>query len=66
MSSRFYEDPVVAEIHTIRDKMVEDCDGDHLKLMQQVREHQKTSCRRIIFAPVEARSTEHRVGRDGQ
>jgi hypothetical protein len=66
MSSRLYEDPVVAEIHAIRDKMVADCGGDHLKLMQDVREHQKKTGRRIISAPVEARSTEQSVGPDGE
>ena len=58
MSSRVYEDPIVAEIHAIRDKMIEDCNGDHVKLMQEIREHQKKTCRRIISAPVVAQSTE--------
>lgn len=66
MSSRLYEDPVVAEIHAIRDKMVEDCDGDHLKLMQQVREHQMTTCRRVLSAPAEARTAEQSVEPDGE
>ena len=61
-----YEDPVVAEIHAIRAKMLADCDGDHQKLMQQVRERQRASGRRIISAPVDARSTEQSVGPDGE
>jgi len=66
MSNRSYEDPVVAEIHAIRDKMVEDCDGDHLKLMQHVREHQKTTCRRVLSAPGKAGTAEQSVGPDGE
>jgi hypothetical protein len=63
MSSRLYEDPVVAEIHAIRDKMVSDCQGDHAKLMQQVRERQRASRRKIISTPVEARRKEHSAAR---
>ena len=51
MPKTLYEDPVVAEIHAIRAKMLADCDGDHRKLMQQVRERQRSSCRKIIAAP---------------
>ena len=53
-----YEDPVVAEIHAIREQMLADCDGDHQKLMQQVRERQKSSRRKIIPAPSPTPSTE--------
>jgi hypothetical protein len=51
MFDPLYEDPVVAEIHAIRAKMLEECGGDHQKLMQRVYEHQRTSGRRIIPAP---------------
>jgi hypothetical protein len=43
--------------------MVSDCQGDHAKLMQQVREHQRTSRRKIISTPVEARRKEHSAAR---
>ena len=66
MFNRLYEDPVVAEIHAIRTKMLADCDGDHQKLMQQVRERQRASGRKIISAPVGARSTEQGIGPDGE
>ncbi len=66
MPDRLYTDPVVAEIHAIRAKMLADCHGDHQKLMQQVRERQKASDRKIISAPVDARGTEQGVGPDGE
>ena len=66
MLKPLYEDPVVAEIHAIRAKMLADCDGDHDELMQQVRERQKTSGREIIKAPSRTRSTEQSVGPDGE
>ena len=64
--NRLYVDPVVAEIHAIREKMLADCDGDHQKLMQQVRVRQNASERKIILAPVHARSTEQGVAADGE
>ena len=66
MPKPLYEDPVVAEIHAIRAKMLADCGGDHEKLMQQVRERQKTSGRKIIAAPSATRSKEQVVGPDGE
>ncbi len=66
MSKPLYEDPVVAEIHAIRAKMLADCDGDHQKLMQQVRERQRSSRRKIVVAPFATPSTEQSVGPDGE
>ena len=51
MSEPLYEDPVVAEIHAIRAKMLAECGGDHRKLMEKVREHEKTSGRTLIPVP---------------
>lgn len=54
MSEPLYEDPVVAEIHAIRAKMLAECGGDHQKLMEKVREHEKMSAlagRTIIPVP---------------
>jgi hypothetical protein len=59
-----YEDPVVAEVHAVRAKMLADCDGDHHKLMQQVRERQRSSRRKIIAAPSATPRTEQSVGPD--
>ena len=61
-----YEDPVVAEIHAIRAKMLADCDGDHDKLMRQVGERQRASGRKIIKAPFRTRNTEQNVGLDDE
>ena len=51
MSEPLYDDPVVAEIHAIRAKMLAECGGDHRKLMEQVRQRQEASARTIIKAP---------------
>jgi hypothetical protein len=51
MSKPLYEDPVVAEIHAIRAKMLVDCGGDHRKLMEQVRTRERASDRRVIAVP---------------
>ena len=51
MPEPLYEDPVVSEIHAIRAKMLAECGGDHHKLMEEVRQHQKMSDRAIIMAP---------------
>ena len=66
MHKPLYEDPVVAEIHAIRAKMLADCGGDHEKLMRQVGERQRASGRRIIKAPFRNRGTERSVGTDGE
>jgi hypothetical protein len=51
MSEPLYDDPVVAEIHAIRAKMLAECGGDHRKLMEQVRAREVASDRRVIPAP---------------
>ena len=51
MSEPLYDDPVVAEIHAIRAKMLADCGGDHRKLMEQVRARERASDRQVIPAP---------------
>ena len=61
MPKPLYKDPVVAEIHAIRAKMLADCDGDHQKLMQRVRERQRKSHRKIIAAPSATPGTEQSV-----
>jgi len=66
MSKQLYEDPVVAEIHAIRAKMLADCDGDHQQLMRQVRERQRSSRRKILAAPAARPSTEQGAGPEGE
>ena len=51
MPEPLYEDPVVAEIHAIRAKMLAECGGDHRKLMEKVYQRQKTSGRTVIPVP---------------
>ncbi len=51
MPEPLYDDPVVAEIHAIRAKMLADCGGDHRKLMEQVRARERISDRQVIHAP---------------
>jgi hypothetical protein len=51
MSEPLYDDPVVAEVHAIRARMLAECGGDHHKLMQLVRERQRKSGRKVIAAP---------------
>jgi hypothetical protein len=51
MSEPLFEDPVVAEIHAVRAQMLAECGGDHRKLMEQVRERQRASGRKVIPPP---------------
>ncbi len=51
MPEPLYDDPVVAEIHAIRAKMLADCGGDHRKLVEQVRAREQASGRRLIPTP---------------
>jgi hypothetical protein len=51
MSEPLYEDPVVADVHAIRARMLAECGGDHQKLMEKVRQHQQMSSRTVIPAP---------------
>ena len=52
MHDPIFEDPVVAEVHAIREKILADCDGNHQKLMEQVRTRESSSTRRVIAAPI--------------
>ena len=51
MTEPLYDDPVVAEIHAIREKMLADCGGDLRLLMQRVRQRQRASGRRVRPLP---------------
>jgi hypothetical protein len=61
-----WTDPVVEEIHKIREKMLAEVGGDTAKLMAKIRENQATSgrvivggVRRRVVVPVVAESTGH-------
>ena len=51
MPKPLYDDPVVAEIHAIREQMLAECGGDYQKFMEQLRERQRGSGRKVIPAP---------------
>jgi hypothetical protein len=51
MSKPIYEDPVVAEIHAIRAQMLAECGGDYAKFLEEVRERQRASGRKVIAPP---------------
>jgi hypothetical protein len=61
-----WTDPVVEEIHKIREKMLAEVGGDTAKLMAKIRENQATSgrvivgdVRRRVVVPVVAESAGH-------
>jgi hypothetical protein len=59
MSKPIYDDPVVAEIHAIREKMLADCGGSMEKLMDKVKANeaaQAAAGRRIITEPLRRRT----------
>ncbi len=52
MAEPLYADPVVAEIHKIRERLLEDCDGDVSEFRKRLRERQARSGRKIVHCPV--------------
>jgi len=61
-----WTDPVVDEIHKIREKMLAEVDGDTAKLMHKIRENQANSGRLIVgevrrraVVAIEVESTGH-------
>ena len=60
MTKPIYDDPVVAEIHAIRQALLEECGGDVNEYRRQVQQRQAASGRRIITTPFKKR-TEQRV-----
>lgn len=61
MTKALYDDPVVAEIHSIREKLIADCGGDVQEYLRQVRIRQAASGRKVISQPLKKR-TEPNVG----
>jgi len=51
MSESIFDDPVVAEIHATRAKMLADCGGDIERLMRQVAARQHASDHPVITTP---------------
>ncbi len=53
------DDPIVAEIHAIREKMLADCGGSMEKLMEQIRANQAEQVaagRKLITEPLRRRT----------
>lgn len=59
MSKPLYDDPVVAEIHAVRAKMLAECDGDIRQMVRRVHEHQRASGLTIRPVPNSASATPH-------
>lgn len=65
MSNPLYDDPVVAEIHAIRAKMLAECDGDIRQMMRRVRDQQCASGLTIRPAPNSVSATSHTTAMQG-
>ncbi|MFZ5829613.1 MAG: hypothetical protein ACOY3P_05980 [Planctomycetota bacterium] len=52
MDRAIYDDPVVAEVHAIRQALLDECGGDVDEYRRQVRNRQATSSRRIVRSPL--------------
>jgi hypothetical protein len=60
-----YADPVVAEIHEVRRRLLEASGGDVAEFRRRLRERQKASGREIVSGPVKKR-TEPRDAMDSR
>lgn len=56
MSKPIYDDPVVAEIHAIRQALLDDWGGDMDEYRRRVRQRQTASGRRIITSSLKNRT----------
>ena len=54
--NRLPEDPVVAEIHAIRQALLDECGGDITEYRRRARARQNASGRRIITVPFRRRT----------
>ena len=59
MTRTLYEDPVVAEIHAIRQSLLDECGGNINAYRKRVREQQESSERRIITEPFRKRTEQN-------
>ena len=60
-----YADPVVAEIHEVRRRLLEASGGDVAEFRRRLRERQKASGRKIVSGPVK-KHTEPRDATDSR
>ena len=59
MTRTLYEDPVVAEIHAIRQSLLDECGGNIDAYRKRVRAQQESSERRIITEPFRERTKQN-------
>lgn len=55
MTKPIYDDPVVAEIHAIRQALIDECGGDIDKYRKRTRSRQAASGRQIVTSPLKKR-----------
>jgi hypothetical protein len=48
MSQNRFDDPIVAEIHRTREKLLQECDGDIEKLMDRLASREETDRSRVL------------------
>jgi hypothetical protein len=48
MSQDRFDDPIVAEIHRTREKLLKECDGDIEKLMDRLASREETDRSRVL------------------
>lgn len=59
--SPMYDDPIVAEIHEIRRRLLEASGGDVAEFRRQLREREKVSGRDVVAGPVRNRPAQPRA-----
>lgn len=57
MNKPLYSDPVVAEIHAIRQQLLDDCGGDVAEFRRRIRDRQAASGHKVVSGPLQ-KSTE--------
>ena len=56
MTEPIYDDPVVSEIHAIREALLDECGGDMDEYRKRTRSRQAASGRRIVTSPFKNRT----------
>jgi len=56
LAESLYADPVVAEIHEVRRRLLEASGGDVAEFRRRLRERQKASDRKVVSGPVNKHS----------
>ena len=57
MSQGRFEDPVVAEIHKVREKLLEECGGNPDKLMDRLASREREDGSRVVVDTKEVKAT---------